>query len=110
MVLDSIIIESMIIMNDLRRCIGILLGDEEGTRSVRTLGGTNSAGSEHFFKEIDEGIEANVWDPIVASIDVLVGILAANTVPRSMWVGFDVPQLLNEDISILFVDFRSDPT
>jgi|SRR5579859_939627 len=83
MVLDSIIIESTIIMKDPRRCIGILLRDEKGTSSVRTLGGMNSAGSEHFFKEIDEGIEAIVWDPIVASIDVLVGILEANTVPRS---------------------------
>ena len=110
MVLDRIVIYSSIIMDDTRRSTRILLGDEKGASSIRTLRGADTTSNKHLFKEIDEGIEAIVWDLIVTSIDVLVRIFEANTVPRNVRVGFDVPQFLNEDVSILFVDFRSDLT
>jgi len=110
MVFDSIVIEGAIIVDDSRGSVGILLRDKEGTGSVQTLRRTDSTGDKHFFKEIDEGIEAIVWDSVVATINVFVRILETYTVPRGVWVGFDVPQLLNEDVSILLVDFRSDST
>ena len=71
MVFDSIVIEGAVIVDDSRGSAGILLRDKEGTGSVRTLRRTDSTGDKHFFKEIDEGIEAIVWDSVVATITVM---------------------------------------
>ena len=99
-VLDRIVVEGSVIVDDMRRTIRILLGDEEGASSIWTLRRADSSRNKHLFNEIDEGVEAIVWDPVIATINIFVWILEANTVSRSMRVGFEVSQLFNEDVCI----------